>query len=182
VLQARARSSNEIGPRANDSHKLKIATKQLGWRCRVDGAIGVHFRRVIVCSAKASQMWLKLAAGIGAALILLAAKYANATWKPDYAHSPPGWLAWFSQAELTDQARKRFPFKNCCERADRFKTAFRIESGRWRYLSDGQWRDIPDDVIHYENDPKMPELLKQEGVLFIYNGAETCFWPPQTSG
>ena len=80
-------------------------------------------------------MWLKLAAGIGAALILLAAKYANATWKPDYAHSPPGWLAWFSQAELTDQARS---LKNCCERADRFKTAFRIESGRWRYLSDGQ--------------------------------------------
>jgi len=35
----RARSSNEIGPRANDSHKLKIATKQLGWRCRVDGAM-----------------------------------------------------------------------------------------------------------------------------------------------
>ena len=39
LLQARARSSNEIGPRANDSHKLKIATKQLGWRCRVDGAM-----------------------------------------------------------------------------------------------------------------------------------------------
>jgi len=34
----------------------------------------------------------------------------------------------------------------------------------------------------HENDPKMPEQLKQEGVLFIYNGTETCFWPPQTSG
>jgi hypothetical protein len=24
----------------------------------------------------------------------------------------------------------------------------------------------------------MPEQLKLEGVLFIYNGTETCFWPP----
>jgi hypothetical protein len=127
-------------------------------------------------------MWLKLAAAVGAALILLAAKYANATWKPDYANSPPGWLAWFNRAELTKQARKRFAFKNCCEKADRFITSFKIESGRWRYFSDGQWKEIPEDIIHYENDPAMPEQLKHEGVLFIYNGAETCFWPPQTSG
>jgi hypothetical protein len=132
--------------------------------------------------AKVGRMWPKLAAGVGALLILLAAEYANATWKPDYANSPPGWLAWFTQAQLTDQARKRFPFKNCCEKADRFKTSFRIESGRWRYLIDGRWKDIPEDIIHHENDPTMPEQLKQEGVLFIYNGAETCFWPPETSG
>ena len=127
-------------------------------------------------------MWLKLAAVIGAALILLAAKYANATWKPDYAHSPPGWLDWFSQAELTDQARKRFPFKTAVNGsiASRLPSGLKVDGGA--ISVNGQWRDIPDDVIHYENDPKMPELLKQEGVLFIYNGAETCFWPPQTSG
>jgi hypothetical protein len=127
-------------------------------------------------------MWLKNVAAIGAGLMLLSAGYANATWKPDYALSPPEWLTWFQKAELTDKARLRFPFKNCCERADRFKTAFKIESGRWRYLSGDKWREIPDDIIHYEDDPKMPEQLKQEGVLFLYNGAETCFWPPQTTG
>src|SRR3989442_541671 len=59
-------------------------------------------------------MWLKLAAAIGTALILLTAKYAGATWKPDYANSPPEWIAWFNSAQLTDQARTRFAFKNCC--------------------------------------------------------------------
>ena len=127
-------------------------------------------------------MWLKLAAAIGAALILLTAKYARATWKPDYANSPPDWIAWFTDAQLTDQARMRFAFKNCCEKADRFKTAFRVESGRWRYLSGNEWKDIPEDIIHHENDPQMPEQLKREGVLFIYNNQETCFWPPQTTG
>jgi hypothetical protein len=127
-------------------------------------------------------MWLKLAAAIGTALILLTAKYAGATWKPDYANSPPEWIAWFNSAQLTDQARTRFAFRNCCERADRFKTAFRIESGRWRYLNGNAWKDIPEDIIHYEIDPKMPEQLKREGVLFIYNNQETCFWPPETTG
>jgi hypothetical protein len=56
-------------------------------------------------------MWLKLAAAIGTALILLTAKYAGATWKPDYANSPPEWIAWFNSAQLTDQARTRFAFK-----------------------------------------------------------------------
>ena len=116
------------------------------------------------------------------ALLLLTAGFANATWKPDYAASPPEWIAWFRAAELTEKARERFPFKNCCEQADRFKTNFKVESGRWSYLKDTQWKDISDDIIHYEDDPKMPEQLKREGVLFIYRGQETCFWPPQTTG
>jgi hypothetical protein len=41
---------------------------------------------------------------------------------------------------------------------------------------------IEDDIIHYEDDRTMPPQLKAEGVLFIYKGTPTCFWPPQSGG
>ena len=37
---------------------------------------------------------------------------------------------------------------------------------------------MPEDIIHYEPDPAMPQEIRREGVLFIFNGTETCFWPP----
>ncbi len=46
---------------------------------------------------------------------------------------------------------------------------------------------IPDDVVHegeiHAKDPKddtLPEFdaMRREGVLFIYLGQPSCFWPP----
>ena len=76
-------------------------------------------------------MWLKLAAAIGAGLILLAAKYANATWKPDYANSPPGWLAWFTQAELPIRHASVFRSKTAAkgQTASRLRSKSKVDAG-----------------------------------------------------
>src|ERR1700716_2736090 len=57
-------------------------------------------------------------------------------------------------------------------------TAVELSKEHW-YWFDDQWHYIEDDIIHFEDDPTMPAQLKAEGVLFIYKGTPTCFWPPQ---
>ena len=108
----------------------------------------------------------------------------EATWKPEYGQSPEAYIEWFKNAQTTPEAFNRFGWNSCCSHADRYVTQFRTNANRdeWWYLKDGKtWEKIPDFIIHWEDDPKMPEQLKVEGVLFIYqsDGRLTCFWPPK---
>lgn len=112
---------------------------------------------------------------------------SHATWKPEYGQSPSDWIKWFDNAATTPAAQARLHFTKCCDNSDRFKTLFKpgATKDEWYFQRNGQWERIPDDVIHTEDDPTMPEQLKEEGVLFIYphgNGQPTCFWPPETGG
>src|SRR3954449_6861104 len=43
------------------------------------------------------------------------ASQAQATWKPEYANNPPEVQDWYRNAELTEAAKIRFPFKKCCD-------------------------------------------------------------------
>ena len=55
---------------------------------------------------------------LGVAAVLTFSAQAHATWKPEYASSPPELQAWYQNAELTEAAKIRFPFKKCCDHAD----------------------------------------------------------------
>lgn len=125
-------------------------------------------------------------------MVLLFPSLCGATWKREYANTPQAVQQWFRSARLTDAARKRFGFQNCCDQSDRYETRFRVDKqtagDAWFYQVDGNWVRIPDDVIHsdeiHAKDPKddaLPEFeqMRREGVLFIYDGKPTCFWPPQ---
>lgn len=108
------------------------------------------------------------------------------TWKPDYATASEAEKRWFQNAQTTPEAFNRLGWHSCCSHSDRYVTSFRPskDGEHWYYQRvDNSWGEIPDDIIHWENDPKMPEQLRREGVLFIYqsSGALTCFWPPETT-
>jgi hypothetical protein len=113
-------------------------------------------------------------------LFLALIKGAGATWKPEYGESPQAWIDWFSNAKTTPAVHARTGWISCCSHSDRFKTSFKHDD-HWYYQLDGKWVFIPDDTVEPE-DPTMPAQLKEEGVLFIYAGQVTCFWPPQTGG
>jgi len=123
---------------------------------------------------------------------------AQATWKPEYAKENPKVIEWFKTAKLTPAAYKRLHYDNCCEKADRLMTKFvppadKYGEDRWFYYADPNCTIkgcklvlIPSDTIHYEGFPKAKDgeedpfkQLKIEGVLFIYYGKVTCFWPPE---
>lgn len=117
---------------------------------------------------------------------------AEATWKREYAGTPEAVQQWFRSARLTPEAQTRIGFHNCCDQSDRFDTQFRVNrqtaGDEWYFRDGDNWRRIPDDVIHKDEiraanpeDDKLPEFeeMRRQGVLFIYNGNPTCFWPPQ---
>lgn len=117
--------------------------------------------------------------------VSVASPLVSVTWIPDGSEDPL-WKAWFENAQTTDAAAKRFGWRSCCSHSDRFVTQFKPskDGEHWYYQrTDKSWIEIPDDIIHWEDDPTMPEQLKREGVLFIYQttGQLTCFWPPQTT-
>jgi hypothetical protein len=101
---------------------------------------------------------------------------ADARWKPEYADAAPAVREWYQHAELTKQAQMRFPFKSCCEHADVVRTQFRVNKvdghDEWYWLDNGEWRRIPDDIIHWGE--AAPD---KQPTLFVYKGHETCFWP-----
>ncbi|MBI4275246.1 MAG: hypothetical protein HY659_11165 [Rhizobiales bacterium] len=101
---------------------------------------------------------------------------ADARWKPEYANAPQAVQDWYRNAQLTLQAQRRFPFKNCCENADVVKTQFRVNKStsgdEWYWLDDKNWRRIPDDIIHWGQ-----SAPSKQPTLFVYQGQETCFWP-----
>ena len=109
------------------------------------------------------------------AVVVLAGP-ANATWKTEYAQNPPEVQEWYRNAELTDAAKGRFPFKKCCDHADVVKTQFRVnkttKGDEWYWLDGEQWRRIPDDIIHWGR-----TAPNRQPTLFIYSGKETCFFP-----
>jgi hypothetical protein len=117
---------------------------------------------------------------------------AAATWKQEYGKSSLAVQEWFKNAELPKEGQKRLHFVKCCDQSDRFKTTFSVDRSTagdaWFYEVDGKWVRIPDDVIHSDEiharnpqDDSLPEFqqMRREGVLFVYNGKPTCFWPPE---
>jgi hypothetical protein len=101
---------------------------------------------------------------------------AQARWKPDYANQPPEVQDWYRNAQLTERAQQRFPFKNCCEHADVVKTQFRVNKAtsgdEWYWLDGETWRRVPADIIHWgERAPG------GKPILFVFQDKETCFWP-----
>ena len=111
-----------------------------------------------------------------ASIVLLCSLPAQATWKPEYALRPQWVQDWYRNAELTLSAQQRFPYKKCCEQADVIQTQFRVNktSGddEWFYFTDGDWKRIPPDIIHWgETAPS------RQPTLFVYQGKETCFFP-----
>jgi len=130
--------------------------------------------------------WSRIAIGVLLAglWVIALTTFGFATWKPEYGASPQAWIDWFNNAATTPAARDRLGFWKCCDHSDRYKTRFKAEGNgeAWYFEQDGQWKRIPDDVIHHEPDPSMPAQLKTEGVLFIFppvSGQPTCFWPPE---
>lgn len=111
-----------------------------------------------------------------ALIIIGVTRKARAEWKPEYDLLPPEIRAWYRNAELTPEAQARLPFKKCCDHADVVKTKFSVNKtnngDEWFYLAGSGWRRIPDDVIHWgESAPG------GQPTLFVYSGAETCFFP-----
>jgi hypothetical protein len=112
----------------------------------------------------------------GAIVALVLSAQAQATWKPEYASSPPEVQAWYQNAELTEAAKIRFPFKKCCDHADVVRTRFTVNKtdggDEWFYLDGESWKRIPPDIIHWgETAPG------GQPTLFVYSGKETCFFP-----
>ena len=87
------------------------------------------------------------------AFALLIAYPLRAEWKPEYASSPAEVQQWYRDAELTDAARKRFPYKKCCDHADVVETQFRVTSAgaqdEWWWLDGDMWRQVQADIIHW---------------------------------
>jgi hypothetical protein len=111
------------------------------------------------------------------AAVLIFGAQAHATWKPEYANNPPEVRAWYQNAELTEAAKIRFPFKKCCDHADVVKTQFHVNKtdggDEWSYEdTPGHFKRIPPDVIHW--DQRAPG---GKPTLFVYSGHETCFFP-----
>jgi len=96
------------------------------------------------------------------------------------AHEIPGatpeMQAWYSNAAIMPEARKRLPWAKCCNHAEVVRTQFRVNKtdrgDEWYYLAEGKWKLIPRDIIHPE-DEKAPD---GQPTLFIYEGKETCFF------
>lgn len=118
---------------------------------------------------------------------------AHATWKPEYGQAPIEVQDWFkAQLVPTESAQARLGFSLCCDHSDRVKTKFLSNGSKdeWWYQDPdtGKMVRIPDDVIHYEDipagsSPEAQETFRQmraEGILMVYNGKITCFWPPET--
>lgn len=119
---------------------------------------------------------------VAAAMLCLLGIAAHAEWKPEYANSSPEIRAWYSNAKITDRARHRFPWNNCCDHADVVKAKFGVRKtdhgDEWSYrMTDAdEWRVIPEDIIHWgESAPG------GQPTLFVYQGRETCFYPPGES-
>lgn len=126
--------------------------------------------------------WRWLAAvGVLAAWVLFLCVLARAEWKPEYAQASPEVRAWYRNAELTPEARKRFPYSKCCDHADVFRTQFKVNkvngNDEWWYLAGAEWKLIPHDIIHV--DKHAPD---NQPTLFIYAGQETCFFPSGAGG
>jgi hypothetical protein len=109
-------------------------------------------------------------------LVLAFATQSHARWKPEYENQPAEVQEWYRNAEVTEAAQQRFPFKKCCDNADVVRTKFNVNrtnaGDEWFWLDGETWRRIPDDIIHW--DKRAPN---GQPTLFVYSGKETCFFP-----
>lgn len=128
---------------------------------------------------------------LGVCFLVLESVTAHSTWKPSYSDNHPNVSKWFKGANLTPAAAIRLGWTSCCEKADRYMTKVTKDGNGWMYYTDPQctWNGcklapIPDDTIHDDPLPQGKEFeqMRAEGVLFIYNGKVTCFWPPEPGG
>ena len=94
------------------------------------------------------------------------------------AHDDP----WFSKQQINPKALERFGpqhAKSCCGAGDVVDTKFKVDrkgDDAWYYLKLGQWKRIPNDIIHWgEHAPS------KQATLFVntYSGLEVCFFPPE---
>lgn len=136
-------------------------------------------------------------------LLVFASTQSHATWKPDYAKSPLSVQNWFNSARVkggtTGLAYKRLGIAMCCKQAERLRTKFvGTTGGEWSYYPNPACitkgcllLPIKDDVVHEDEihaadpqDDALPEFdeMRAEGVLFIYKGEPSCFWPPTGTG
>src|ERR1700761_2448026 len=98
---------------------------------------GFRLRRII------STMMRGRVARICALVVLALVAQVQARWKPEYANQPPEVQAWYRNAELTEAAQARFPFKKCCDHADVVKTKFNVNrttaGDEWYWLDGQTW-------------------------------------------
>ena len=120
---------------------------------------------------------------LGILLGLMIASPSRATYKPEFAGHSEQLKAWFRNAELTDEARKRMQvgWHSCCEQSERVKPSYHVSKtdngDEWSYLCDGSreleaackgvavgsYKQIPHDIVHQDeielknpdNDPKV---------------------------
>lgn len=114
-----------------------------------------------------------------AALLSLATCADNPSFGRDlgqWGDQPPEVRDWYREAELTEAAQQRFPFKKCCAQSDVVRTEFRVGkvSGddEWFWLDGETWRRVPPDIIHWGS-----HAPDGQPTLFVYSGRETCFFP-----
>lgn len=121
----------------------------------------------------------------------------SATYKPEYAKNPEAVQKWFQDAAPPTAGAARLGIGRCCNDAERLMTKFvASKKGDWEYYIDPNCTSagcptlpIPNDVVHEDeikaSDPKdndLPEFkaMRREGVLFIWQGKPSCFWPPES--
>ena len=138
-----------------------------------------------------AENWTRWLRALGFLVVLVLALPAHSTWKPEYANNHPNVSKWFKSANLTLEAAIRLGWTSCCEKADRYMTKVTKDGLGWQYYTDPQctWNGcklapIPQDTIHQDSLPDGAEFeqMRAEGVLFIYNGKVTRFWPPESGG
>jgi hypothetical protein len=97
---------------------------------------------------------------------------------------------WAAKQLVTPEAGKRmacgeFSAQNascyCCHKSEVVKTKFRVaedndDAWDWQVPGTNIWRRVPADVIHWGEETPSKE------VLFLLNGVERCFFPPQDGG
>jgi len=95
-------------------------------------------------------------------------------------NQPPEVRAWYRNARLTEAARSRLSFQNCCDNADVVRTKFKVNKtdggDEWLWLDPdtNAWRRVPPDIVHEgEHAPD------GQPTLFVYSGIPTCFYPGQ---
>jgi hypothetical protein len=128
------------------------------------------------CGLVTEDVCMRRSIPLGLAAVLALGAGAQATWKPEYALNSPEVQAWYQNAELTEAAKIRFPFKKCCDHADVVRTRFTVNktdaADEWFYLDGETWKRIPPDIIHWGQ--AAPD---GQPTLFVYSGKETCFFP-----
>ena len=149
-----------------------------------------------ITKREADMLTLRLLLVLFVSFVSMVPQSADATWRPEYGNNPVAIQRWFKQAEPTLPAQQRLKINKCCEKAERLMTKFvNLPGMGWMYYPDPGCTTrgcallpILDDVVHEgeiralePQDDNLPQFkqMRQEGVLFIYNGAPSCFWYPR---